>query len=89
MFKSGADAQRDVFNIRAIREGRALPPGNSGHAFMQANAAAVVSAGKKIENVEQEDPNAQARVRGCPRGNSRAQQAERISSAMLQRQMIA
>ena len=79
---SGAYARRDVFNIRAIREGRALPPGNS-----QANAAALVLSGKGVENLEQEDPNAQPRVRECPRGSSRAQQAEHISSAMFQRQM--
>ena len=42
VFMSGAEAQRDVLNIRAIREGRALPIGTS-----QAVAAAAVSAGER------------------------------------------
>ena len=82
VFMSGADAQRDVLNIRAIREGRALRVGTS-----QAVAAAAVSAGKRDRNLEQENPDAQARVRECPRGISRVRQAEEISSAVIQRQL--
>ena len=78
---SGADAQRDVLNIRAIREGRALPVGTS-----QAVAAAAVSVGEKDPNIEQEELDAQVRIRECTSGISRVQQAERISSSTLERQ---
>ena len=49
VFMSGDDALRDVLNIRAIREGRALPVGTS-----QAAAAAAVSVGEKDPNLDQE-----------------------------------
>ena len=84
---SGADAQRDVLNIRAIREGRALPVGNSKHNTSQATAAAVASAGERNTNLEQEYPNDQARVRERACGDLRVRQAEEISSAVIQRQL--
>ena len=69
-------------NLVAIREGRTMPVEPS-----QATAAAAVSAGKRDQNLEQEDPNAQARVRERPCGDSRIRQAEEISSAVIQRQL--
>ena len=69
-------------NLVAIREGRTMPVEPS-----QATAAAAVSAGERDSNLEQEGPDAQARVRECPRGNSRVRQAEEISSAVIQRQL--
>ena len=69
-------------NLVAIREGRTLPVSSS-----QATAAAAVSAGERDQNLEQEYLDAQACVRECPRGSSRVKQAERISSAVIQRQL--
>ena len=69
-------------NLVAIREGRTMPVEPS-----QATAAAAVSAGERDQNLEQEGPDAQACVRECPRGSSRLQQAEKISPAVIQRQL--
>ena len=66
----------------AIREGQTMPVEPS-----QATAAAVASAGERDTNLEQEDPNAQARVRERPCGGLRVRQAEEISSAVIQRQL--
>ena len=69
-------------NTVAIREGQTMPVEPS-----QATAAAVASAGERDTNLEQEGPNAQARVRECPCGDSRVRQAEEIGSAVIQRQL--
>ena len=80
VFLTRLEALWEVCQTRALRRQQEAQLRSS-----QAAAAAAVSAGERDQNLEQEDPDAQVCVRECPRGSARAQQAERISSAVIQR----
>ena len=82
VFLTRLEALWEVSQTRALRRQQQAQIRSS-----QAAAAAAVSAGERDQNLEQEDLDAQACVRECPRGSSRVQQAEEISSAVLQRRL--